>query len=266
MIRTLKIAQTYLESVMKKRNVFLIFGMALAMTILALTSSSILGFSQIKDAASNPYCISSFYIAFINFSNLMCASVIMIINVTTISSLLNNNSEYMFLTGGVKRSQYIIGKNIGMVVFCVLCFAIVWGVNTIAVFVFKIGSFDRDVLVAGIGLMSNCILISEMAFLFLLLYNSIAFGIVPLVFYLLYQLYFNASIMTTKGSGVVYQVINALFPIFRQNGVSSMKELEITQPYKLSTRMSSYYGKYYFIAFCFLLIGAMVLRYRKKDL
>ena len=256
----------YLNVLMNRKNVILIITMAILVNIFCLSGSGIIGFSTVDYMKELPNVLNSYYNYYFSFCNLVVIITAVLVNIISLNKVLNNNSEYMFLTGGIKRSHVIIGQICGIFLGNLCIYMLVWCINTVMVIIFELGSVDFGVFVNTLYGCLNSILVVLVSLLILILSKSVALSFSSIVAYIGYNLYFNNSIIYKGAENSISKVIHAIFPAFDIVKVSPEEIMEVIYTYKVTNQLEVYYGFPYFIIYVFTITFICIILYDRVDL
>lgn len=209
---------------------------------------------------------SSFYTFFYTFSNLVVIITVCLLNVLTLNKTLNDNSEYMLLTGGVTRSKLLLGKILGIVLFNMCVYILVWAVNSIIVNVYGLGSLDKSIFINTMFYCCNSILVSLLALLLIVIFRSSTISLLPILCYIVYNLYFNNSVIMKGEVSTAFRIINGIFPIFSPKKVGQEDLMNVVSTYKVTNQLQVYHGMVFFVIYIISLVCICLAIYKRRDL
>jgi len=135
-----------------------------------------------------------------------------------ISKSFNNSSEYMYLSGGVNRIQYIISKLISVVVLNVLIFTFMLIISSIIILSTDLGVIELIFVKIWIKLLLNSILVNSITILCITLFRNFFAGLFPVIIYFLYNSAYGAIIEKPEGTSLIlFKIFNMIMPIFGNN-------------------------------------------------
>jgi hypothetical protein len=196
------------------------------------------------------------------FSQMLLTSYIIILSAITGGEVFLGESEQIYLTGGVNKIKYFVGRILGIVLFISMIWWTLFLLTGFTLLITKTSYVEFYILNTFIKLCFNSILLALLSIFLVGLFKVLVIGFIPILLAQYWQ-YINLNAYLELKDDRILNIVNYILPI------NSYKLLSITEErmnilYKYQ-ELSPFHGNIYMYSYTAILLIIMIYIYTKAE-